>query len=296
MEHGPVSDGWIPLWRKCYDPDHWLAPTKRAPASRRDAFMDLCQMATHQRRTVRDEVIERGELIVSVRTLGERWCWSKSRVERFTSELEARTAIETVRGTVNGTVYRIVNYETYAVQQEPERDSERDNLRDTSGTPPGQEQQQNNKTSTSNYLVGNDSDEGVGEGADDARDGGPTEVVRQVFEYWRRKREAALSLDGGGPRMKLSAKRSSRINARLREGYTPEQLMRAVDGCLASPRNVEGGHTDIELICRDQQHVEQYTAWARRGPSSPNGGTGYRDRALGIDWEAEAQRINREVS
>lgn len=61
---------------------------------------------------------------------------------------EARTAIETVRGTPDGTVYRIVNYDTYAVDSSDEWDRQRDTLRDSSGTAAGQEQEQENKKRT----------------------------------------------------------------------------------------------------------------------------------------------------
>lgn len=61
-------------------------------------------------------------------------------------ELESSTMIGTVRGTPGGTVYRIVNYDTYAVCGDSERDSERDEVRDSSGTAAGQRQEQNNRT------------------------------------------------------------------------------------------------------------------------------------------------------
>lgn len=141
-----MTDGWIPAWRKLFDPDHWLAPNKRNPAGRREAWLDLCQMATHKRRKVRGETIEQGELIASIRTLADRWAWSRTRTERFMSELRTSTAIGTVRETVHGTVYRVVNYETYAIVHLTPRDSERDNKRDSSGTAAGQEQQQNHST------------------------------------------------------------------------------------------------------------------------------------------------------
>lgn len=88
--------------------------------------------------------------------------------------------------------------------------------------------------------------------------------VRIVFDYWRDRRKAILSLNGRGPEMKLTEKRASVVRARLEEGYTTEQLCEAVDGCLGSPRNVEGGHIDLELICRDQKQVGQYRAWKLR--------------------------------
>jgi hypothetical protein len=145
---GAVNEGWIPAWRKLLDPDHWMAPTKVSPAGRRDAWLDLCQMATHKPREVRGEAIEVGEIIVSLRTLAKRWGWSKSRTERFVIELEARAAIGTVRGTPFGTVYRIVNYEVYAIPENSQRDTLRDSERDRSGTGAGQEQPLNHLTIT----------------------------------------------------------------------------------------------------------------------------------------------------
>lgn len=143
-----MSRGWIPAWRKLFDPDHPLAPSKIAPASKIHAWLDLCQMATHQDHKHRDYHLERGQVMVAVRTLAKRWGWSKSRVSRFVGELEARTQIGTVSGTPHGTIYQIVNYDTYAVLDEGGRDTQRDDERDRSGTGAGQEQQQNHITRT----------------------------------------------------------------------------------------------------------------------------------------------------
>lgn len=135
-----TGGGWHPVWRKLYEVDHWLAPTEDAPASRRDAWVDLCQMATYQPRRVGGTLIslERGELVGSVRTFAGRWKWSKSRVHRFLSELDGQEMLKTVSGTRDGTVYRVVNYETYAIPWDSERDSERDSGRGV-GTPPSPE-------------------------------------------------------------------------------------------------------------------------------------------------------------
>lgn len=140
-----MNRGWIPAHRKIYEPGHWLAPTKRDPSCRRDAWLDLCQMATYQEReTARAGVLQRGEIVASLRTLGKRWCWSKDRVKRFMSDLEVRTAIETVRETPDGTVYRIVSYDTYVSRPEDERDTQSDTERDRSETEARQEQEGNN--------------------------------------------------------------------------------------------------------------------------------------------------------
>lgn len=138
--------GWIPTYRKIFEPEHWLAPTKRNPASALHAWLDLVQLATHQTRETRNSgTLERGELIASVRTLAKRWCWSKGRTERFLSDLETRTAIGTVRGTADGTVYVIVNYDTYAPAGNAQWDTKRDSEWDSRGTGVGQEQEQKNK-------------------------------------------------------------------------------------------------------------------------------------------------------
>lgn len=142
-----MNRGWFPVYRNIYRPGHWLAPTNRDPANRRDAWCYLISMATHtERETAHSGTLERGELVVSVRTMARDLCWSKSRVSRFMSDLEARTAIGTVRGTPDGTVYRIVNYDTYAIGWDTERDTERDDERDRNGTATGQEQEQENNT------------------------------------------------------------------------------------------------------------------------------------------------------
>lgn len=248
--------GYFHAWRKAFDPKHWLAPTKAAPASRLHAWLDICQTATHQDIRHRDTDLKRGEVVLSVRHLAERWRWSKSRVSRFIRELEARTAIETVSGTPYGTVYLVVNYDTYAGSVDAVRDSERDTKRDTSGTPAGQEQEQKNKRTTKKPLP---------------------EVV-EVFDYWASERKRVLNLNGG-PQPVLSAARSSKINARLGEGYDVATLKRAVDGCLASDFHLEGGHTDIELICRDQKHVEQFLI--RLGQSQNGNGQHANPKARG---------------
>src|SRR5208282_2620602 len=62
---------------------------------------------------------------------------------------------------------------------------------------------------------------------------------------------------------KIGEKRRRAIVARLGEGYTVEQLKRAVDGVLKSPyhmgQNDSGTkYDDIELICRSASHVDKF--------------------------------------
>lgn len=149
-----ADSGWIPAWRKLYRPGHILAPSKRDPSCKRDAWMDLCQMAQHDEYDHRGITLKRGEVLVAVREKAKDWGWSKSRVSRFFSLLASESMIGTVRGTPEGTIYRIENYDTYAVVEKPKRDTQRDSERDSSGTAAGQEQQQNHRTTTEEPPVG----------------------------------------------------------------------------------------------------------------------------------------------
>ena len=57
---------------------------------------------------------------------------------------------------------------------------------------------------------------------------------------------------------KLSDERKRKIIARLKDGYTVEQIKQAIVNCSQNEFNIAGGHTDIELICRDVKHLERY--------------------------------------
>lgn len=106
----------------------------------------------------------------------------------------------------------------------------------------------------------------------------------EVFEYWRGRRAEAIGKNGGPP-MKASDGRRSKIRARLREGYTVDHLKEAVDGVLGSDSHVRGGHTGVDLIFRDQEHVERYRTWDRNGtPDFLKDGEERRDPSEGPAW------------
>ncbi len=90
---------------------------------------------------------------------------------------------------------------------------------------------------------------------------GSSSPVRQVFDYWAKTRAESLGLRGRRPT--LDRKRRAKVQARLREGYSVEDLKSAVDGNLCSRFHVEGGHTDLELVCRDAEHVDRFLALDR---------------------------------
>jgi len=81
-------------------------------------------------------------------------------------------------------------------------------------------------------------------------------IVSEIYNYWF----LVMQKDG---KTKFTAKRKSKIKARLKEGYTEQQIKQAIDGCAASPYHMGQNdnktiYNDIELICRSGEKVEQF--------------------------------------
>ena len=86
-----------------------------------------------------------------------------------------------------------------------------------------------------------------------------------IFKYWAQRRSEVV---GGRVRMKPTRKRMRAITARCKEGYSLEQIKQAVEGCLSSRFHVTRGFTDIELICRSQEHLERFTGMKGGGTNA----------------------------
>jgi len=79
--------------------------------------------------------------------------------------------------------------------------------------------------------------------------------VDEVFDYW------VIVMQH--PKAKLDRKRKQKIRDRLADGYSTDDLMRAIDGCKQSPHHMGDNdratvYDDIELICRDAPHVDKF--------------------------------------
>ncbi|HAV3583872.1 TPA: DUF1376 domain-containing protein [Acinetobacter baumannii] len=77
--------------------------------------------------------------------------------------------------------------------------------------------------------------------------------IQEVFEFWK-------VTFNKNDRTVLSNDRKNKIKARLKEGYTSQDLKQAVIGCSKSSFHIEKNFTDIELICRSAKHVDQFLA------------------------------------
>jgi uncharacterized phage protein (TIGR02220 family) len=79
--------------------------------------------------------------------------------------------------------------------------------------------------------------------------------VRVVFEYWQEKFQH--------PQAKLTPERERVIRARLKDGYTVEEIKRAIDGCHSSPFHMGQNesnkiHDGLDLICRNGSKLESF--------------------------------------
>lgn len=95
----------------------------------------------------------------------------------------------------------------------------------------------------------------------------PPPPATRVFERWKETFNHSKSV--------FDSKRLKAVNARLRDGYSVDDLFAAIEGCARSPHHMGQNqrhevYDDIELICRDSAHVESFIAKAGK----PNGRNG----------------------
>lgn len=78
-----------------------------------------------------------------------------------------------------------------------------------------------------------------------------------LFKYWCDVMGKSISTS------KLTPKRDKAIKARLKEGYTTDQIKAAIDGCRKDPFSMgqndrQKPFNDIELICRNGEKLESF--------------------------------------
>jgi hypothetical protein len=85
-----------------------------------------------------------------------------------------------------------------------------------------------------------------------SKPGARARAVRGLFEYWQDECDHSQA--------KLTHERRQRIEARLREGYTEQQIRQAIDGAARAPFVNDQGKRfdDIELICRSGSKLESF--------------------------------------
>lgn len=77
--------------------------------------------------------------------------------------------------------------------------------------------------------------------------------ISSVFLFWK-------TTFNKTDRTLLKGVRETKIKARLKEGYTVDEIKQAITNVSVSQYHIDAGHIDIELICRDQSHLDKYIA------------------------------------
>lgn len=132
---GDKSKGWILLYRSIRDSWIW----EKKPFDPARAWIDLILDANHDDGKVFTGSslvkIKRGQDWVSVRSLAERWGWSKDRVRKFLKTLESDSMIR-INTTPFGTLLTIVNYDNFQIRQDSKRDAKKTPTRTQTGRKP----------------------------------------------------------------------------------------------------------------------------------------------------------------
>lgn len=115
IEKGQGGDhGYIPISRRIFDHRFWKKPREFSDF---EAWVDMIQSAAwapHEK-AIGSQLIhlDRGEVLVSLRYLAERWRWSLKRVRRWVDGCLKAGEIRAQRETQKGQIYLLVNYSHY---------------------------------------------------------------------------------------------------------------------------------------------------------------------------------------
>jgi len=126
------NTGWIKVFRQICD-NEYLWDDK--PFARGQAWIDLLMMANHDDRPAiiagKEVIIRRGQRIISIRQLGERWGWSRHKVADFLNSLQSARMAK-IESDTKGTVITIANYSVYQ-DCETTEGTQKGHRRDTEG-------------------------------------------------------------------------------------------------------------------------------------------------------------------
>jgi hypothetical protein len=139
---------YIPINRKLFSHPLWM---EERPFSKFEAWIDLIQSARFEdgeaAALIGGKLIRwnRGELPVSLRYQGEKWKWSKNKVDDFFRMLESEKMIHkrTQKGT-SQTIITLCNYKSYNINRKSEG-QQKGQSRDSEGTAEGQRGDKYNK-------------------------------------------------------------------------------------------------------------------------------------------------------
>lgn len=120
---------------------------------------------------------------------------------------------------------------------------------------------------------------GSGTGKEETSTAGeaPAMVARRLFTYWQETCKH--------PTAKFTTDRRRRVEARLREGYTEDEIRKGIAGAGARPFVNDSGKAfdDLELICRSGSKLESFI---ERSPGGQRAGWSSVEQARRLRGEA----------
>lgn len=217
--------------------DHWIWTSE--PFSKGQAWIDLLLLANHRpKKMLLDgglETIPRGSRVTSIQRLGERWKWSRSKVNRFLEKLQKDEMISYKKRTGKFTAITIENYSKW--QDVQDQDEQQTNSWRTGGE---QVANINNNNNNINNITSKDilsgkpdpassddvekvmgqkvsSDTGIpGQKASD-----DTIPYERIIRYLNARTQSSFKAGSKATR--------SRIRARFREGFKAEDFKKVID-------------------------------------------------------------------
>lgn len=214
--------GWIKLHRQVQE--SWIWRDK--PFSKSAAWVDLLLLASHkgEKFPCDGKIVEgkRGVVYRSILNLSERWGWDRKKTRRFLSELESDGMV-CVNSTTHGTTIDIVNYDKFQELGSTDRT--------TDGTTTPQPMGQPLPTYKNDKNIKKDK----------------KDIYNVCFEsIWK-----------AYPKKKEKAAAYKAYNARLKDGYSEDELLKATEAYAKE--------------CREKHTEERYIKHGKTffGPSTP---------------------------
>lgn len=121
-----MSEGWIKLYRQIQFSVIW---GDREEFDKRSAWIDLLLIANYCDTETSEGKLKRGQLFTSVRKLGARWKWSRTKVQNFLNQLETMEMISQEKDSKK-TLITILNYDNFQGEKATKRATKRDTKKD----------------------------------------------------------------------------------------------------------------------------------------------------------------------
>ena len=241
-----MNDGWIKLHRKLRDNPIWT----KEKFTKGQAWVDLLLMINHKKGVViignEPITIMPGQTITSEKKLAKNWKWSRHKVNNFFQLLFKMGQIGTPKRTPQFTLITIANWELHQLP-ETKKDTQKDIKRTSTGhqkdTNKNDKNVKNDKNKPNTCVAGN------------------SLATREVYDYWVSKL--------GHTKAKYTPDRKGKIYARLKEGFSIDELKRAIDGCSASSYHMgdnDNGkvYDSIDLIFRNADKIDMFLSYLNK--------------------------------